>query len=69
MTLTPGNINVIKKKHSTEISLIMKKNKQESINLETIFNYLSKLKEYVISHNQKMISIAPIGNITKINRK
>jgi len=67
LTLTPGNINVIKKKHSTEI--IMKENKQESINLETIFNYLSKLKEYVISHNQKIISIAPIGNITKVNRK
>ncbi|KAG5307589.1 CRBN protein, partial [Pseudoatta argentina] len=62
-TYITGNINVIKKKHLIEISLITKENKQESINLETIFNCLIKLKEYVISYNQKIISIALIENI------
>ena len=64
ITLTPGNINVIKKKRSTEINLITRENNQIPIKLETIFNCLIKLKEYVISHNQRIISIAPIGNIT-----
>jgi len=60
----PGNINVIKEKRLIEISLITRENNQAPINLETIFNCLIKLKEYVISHNHRVISIAPIENIT-----
>lgn len=62
ITLTPGNINIIKKKRSIEISLITRENKQSPINLEIIFNCLIKLKEYLISYNHTVISIAPIGN-------
>jgi len=32
--------------------------------LKTVFNCLVKLKEYAISHNQKIVSIASIRNIT-----
>jgi len=62
LTLTSGNINIIKKNHSIEINFI-RENNQSHINLEMVFNCLIKLKEYAISHNQKIISTTPIRNI------
>ena len=62
ITLTPGNIDVIKRKHSTVINLITRESKNTPLNLETIFNCLIKLKKYAIAHNQTIISIAPIGD-------
>lgn len=71
LTFTPRNINISKKKQLIKINLITRENKQSPINLETAFNCLFKFKKYVIENNQKIISIALIGDITnriKINQ-